>query len=41
MKESDIDRTTDLALKAYGYDIKLNPKQVTVQEIKDIYKACI
>ncbi len=41
MKESDIDRTTDLALTAYGYDIKLNPKQVTVEEIKQIYKDCI
>lgn len=41
MKESDIDRVTDLALTAYGYDMKLNPRQVTVEEVKEIYRQCI
>ena len=41
MTEADIDKVTHIALTGYAIDIAANPRQVTEEEIKQIYRDCI
>ena len=41
LKEEDIDKVTDMALKAYFIDIGNHPKQVTKEDIRRLYKECL
>jgi len=41
LKEEDIDKVTKIALTAYFMDIAAHPKQVTEEEIKEIYRDCL
>lgn len=41
MNEGDIDKVTNIALTGYYFDIESNPKKVTTEEIKQIYRDCL
>ncbi|MBC7189412.1 iron-containing alcohol dehydrogenase [Candidatus Aerophobetes bacterium] len=41
LKKEDIDKVTKIALTAYFMDIAAHPKQVTEEEIKEIYRDCL
>jgi len=41
LKEDDIDKVTDIALKAYFMDINNHPKVVTKEDIQKLYRECL
>ncbi len=41
LREDDIDKVTNIALKAYYMDINNNPKLVTKEDIQKLYKECL
>jgi alcohol dehydrogenase class IV len=41
MKEKDIDKATQLAMSAYFIDLGNHPRQVTADDIKNLYKECL
>jgi alcohol dehydrogenase class IV len=41
MKAEDIDKVTEIALTGYFTGISCHPKQVTAEEIKQIYRDCL
>jgi len=41
LKEGDIDKVTDIALKAYFIDIGNHPRDVTKEDIQKLYRECM
>ncbi len=41
MQEKDIDKATQLAMSAYFMDVGNHPKQVTSDDIKQLYRECL